>query len=249
MTISHKLFGDGPAVLLVHAGVCDGRMWRQQLDDLGRDHNMVVPDLRGYGDTHLEVAEKYSDARDLLDLLDQLGLESVAAVGASSGADVLMQAASSAPKRFSRLVLFCPPVFTLERPPELKTFGAEEGRLLDSGDIEGATDLHVRMWLGPEANGEAQELLRVMQQRAFELQIPAGEDVEIERYELRPELLTMPVKLFVGRHDLQFFHESAEYLMASLPNAKLAELPWAGHLPVLERPFEATELIRAALAG
>ena len=34
---------------------------------------------------------------------------------------------------------------------------------------------------------------------------------------------------------------------AALPHAELVELPWAGHLPSLERPLETAHLVRAAL--
>jgi 3-oxoadipate enol-lactonase len=249
MAIFHRVVGDGPAVLLVHAGIADGRMWDRQIEDLGRDHRVIAPDLRGFGETPLEVAEKYSDAGDLLDLLDELRLDNVAVVGASYGANVVLQAASRAPERFSRLVLIAPPVFTVERTPDLKAFGAEEDRLLEAGDVDGATEANVRTWLGPEADDEARELLRVMQKRAFEIQLAAGDDVENEDYEVRPELLTMPVKLFTGAHDLHFFRDSAAYLVDKLPSVEHVELPWAGHLPTLERPADGVELVRTALTA
>ncbi|HEY0471811.1 MAG TPA: alpha/beta hydrolase [Kribbella sp.] len=247
MTISHRVVGDGPAVLLVHAGVCDARMWDRQIEDLRRDHRVIAPDLRGFGETPLGAAEKYSDAGDLLDLLDELRLESVAVVAASYGANVVLQAASRAPERFHRLVLISPPVFTVERTPDLKAFSAAEDRLLEAGDVDGATDLNVRTWLGPEADGEAHELLQVMQKRAFDVQLAAGDEVVNEDYEVRPELLTMPVRLFTGAHDLRFFHDSAAYLVEKLPAVEHVELPWAGHLPTLERPADGVELVRAAL--
>ena len=236
-------------MLLVHAGVADARMWDRQVEDLRRDHRVITLDLPGFGETPLEVGEKYSDAGDLLELLDELGLDGVAVVGASYGANVVLQAASKAPERFSRLVLLAPPVFTLERTPDLRAFGAEEDKLLEAGDVDGATDLNVRTWLGPEADEQAHELLRLMQKRAFDVQLAAGDDVENEDYEIRPELLTMPVKLFSGAHDLQFFHDSAAYLVSALPNVEHVELPWAGHLPTLERPADGVELVRTALTA
>jgi pimeloyl-ACP methyl ester carboxylesterase len=50
-----------------------------------------------------------------------------------------------------------------------------------------------------------------------------------------------------GRHDLDFFAAVARHLVAGLPAAKYVELPWAGHLPNLERPDETTALIRRAI--
>jgi pimeloyl-ACP methyl ester carboxylesterase len=246
-SLHHAVVGTGPAVLLVHAGVADSRMWAGQVEDLRRDHQVITLDLRGYGETPLEVAAKYSDAGDVLALLDHLGIGTTTVVAASYGANVVLQAASRAPERFNRLVLMSPPVDGVEPTEDLRAFWAEENRLLEAGDVDGATALNVKIWLGPEADAEARELLRVMQARAFEVQLAAGDDVDNEEYEVTPAAITAPVKLFSGAHDLQFFREGAALLATQLPDVDYVELPWAGHLPTMERAAEGIELVRKAL--
>ncbi|MFB6726113.1 alpha/beta fold hydrolase [Kribbella sp. NPDC056345] len=227
-------------LLLLHAGVADSRMWHHQVEALSSTHRVIAPDLRGYGENPL--VPKYSDAGDVLTLLDDLGLDQVAAVGASYGGYVLQQAASRQPERFTRLVLLCAPTDNVEPDEALRALWAEENALIEAGDVEAATELMVQRWIGPDADDEARELLRTMQRRAYELQIPAG-DVDNEEYPVLPESLTMPVRLVTGAHDFQFFADSATYLADRLPNAERKDLPWAGHLPTLERPSEALELI------
>jgi pimeloyl-ACP methyl ester carboxylesterase len=51
------------------------------------------------------------------------------------------------------------------------------------------------------------------------------------------------VRLITGAHDFQFFADCATYLQERLPNPERIDLPWAGHLPTLERPAEALRLI------
>jgi pimeloyl-ACP methyl ester carboxylesterase len=242
MTISHAVAGDGPAVLLVHAGVADARMWARQVEELKVDHRVITVDLRGYGETPLEAGAKYSDAGDLLALLDELGVDSVTAVGASFGGYVVQQAASRAPELFNRLVLICAPTDNVVPTDDLRAVWAEENQLVEAGDIDGAADLTVRKWIGPDADDEARELLRTMQKRAYELQIPAG-DVENEEYAVEPEKISAPVRLITGALDFAFFADSADYLAERLPNSERIDLPWAGHLPTLERPAEALRLI------
>jgi pimeloyl-ACP methyl ester carboxylesterase len=241
MTISHWVVGDGPAVLLVHAGVADARMWARQVDELKTDHRVITLDLRGYGET--PVVPKYSDAGDVLAVLDELGVDSVAAIGASYGGYVVQQAASRQPERFSRLVLLCAPTDGVEPTADIRALWAEEGELMDAGDVDAATELMVRSWLGPEADDQAKELLWTMQKRAYELQL-AGGDVDNEEYELEPEKISAPVRLITGAHDFEWFRNCAAYLAERLPNAEHIDLPWAGHLPTLERPSEALGLIR-----
>ncbi|WP_040454469.1 alpha/beta fold hydrolase [Kribbella catacumbae] len=246
MTISHQVVGTGPAVLLVHAGVCDSRMWARQVADLRVDHRVITVDRRGYGETPLEAGAKYADAADVLEVLDELGVETTSVVAASYGAYVALQAASRQPERFSRLVLMSPPADGVVPTDDLRAFGAEEDRLLEAGDVGGATELNVRAWVGPEANDEARELVRMMQKHAFEVQLAAG-DVDNDEWEVGG--ITAPVKLFTGAHEFAFFAACAKQLSEILPNVDHTELAWAGHLPSLERPDEMTALIRAALTA
>jgi pimeloyl-ACP methyl ester carboxylesterase len=243
MTISHAVVGEGPAVLLVHAGVADARMWSALVEELRDDHQVITVDLRGYGETPLEAGAQYSDAGDLLEVLDAVGASAVTAIGASYGGYVVQQVASREPERFARLVLLCAPTDNVEPDGDLRALWGEENELLEAGDRDGATELMVRRWIGPEADDDARELLRTMQKRAYDVQLAAG-DVDNEEWPVEPEKISAPVRLITGAHDFRFFTDCADYLAERLPNAERIELPWAGHLPTLERPADALDLIR-----
>jgi pimeloyl-ACP methyl ester carboxylesterase len=217
-------------------------MWARQVEQLQADHQVITVDLRGYGETPLEPAATYSDAGDLLAVLDELGVDSVAAVGASYGGYVVQQAASRQPDRFNRLVLICAPTDNVVPTDDLRAVWAKENQLLEANDVAAATDLMVESWIGPDADDAARELLRAMQQRAYDLQLAAG-DVDNEEYPVEPEKLSAPVRLITGAQDFRFFADCADYLAERLPNPERLDLPWAGHLPTLERPAEALGLL------
>ncbi|GAA0596573.1 alpha/beta hydrolase [Kribbella sandramycini] len=240
MTLAYDVHGDGPPLLLVHAGVADRRMWQPQVAELQQTHRVIAVDLRGYGDS--PIAPEYSDADDVLNVLDELGVDEVTAVGASFGGYVVQQAASSQPARFNRLVLLCAPTDNVEPDDALRALWAEENRLLEAGDVDAATQLNVDRWLGPEADEQARELLHTMQKRAFELQLPAC-DVDNREHPITPEQISAPTRVITGAHDFRFFADSAAYLLDRLPKAERIDLPWAGHLPTLERPSEALRLM------
>ncbi|TDW70185.1 alpha/beta fold hydrolase [Kribbella pratensis] len=246
MTISYTVVGDGPTVLLVHAGVADARMWSALVEDLRDDHQVITLDLRGFGETPLEPGAKYSDAGDVLAVLDEVGAGAVSAVGASYGGYVVQQVASREPERFARVVLLCAPTDNVEPDEALRALWAEENALIDAGDVAGATELTVNRWIGPDASAEARDLLRTMQRHAYDVQLAAG-DVDNEEWPVEPERITAPVWLVTGAHDFRFFTDSADYLAERLPTSDRTDLPWAGHLPLLERPTETTTLIRTAL--
>lgn len=221
---------DRPAAFLVAAG-----------------RRVVRCDLRGYGSTRLDPGAVYSDAEDVLALVGELGLASFELVGSSYGGYVAQQVATALPDRVERLVLVCSAGDVADPDAALRGFWEEEARLITAGDVDGATELNVAAWLGPEADADAQALVRIMQGAAFAHQLAAG-DVENRYLPVVPEVLTMPVTLIVGAHDFDFFAATARALLARLPQAELVELGWAGHLPTLERPDDGLAALVAALA-
>ncbi len=247
MLLHHTLSGTGPALLLVHSTAADSRQWDPQRDALAAQWTVITPDLRGYGQSPLP-AEAYSNAADILALLDHLGIEQAAVVGSSGGGSVALQVASAAPDRVTSLVLLCTAAEGVEPTVDVRAFWAQEDALLESGDIEAATELNVGTWLGPDADAAAREQLRVMQDRAFRVQLAAGDDVHEEEVAVDLSRISAPTTVVTGEHDLDFFGRIARYLATELPNAELVELPWAAHLPNLERPAEVAALIARCLS-
>lgn len=249
MILAHDIDGDGPAVLLLHSGVCDRRMWEPQVPALARTHRVVRPDLRGFGDSPMP-GEAYADADDLVALLDSLGVAEAAVVGSSYGGRVAMELATKHPGRVSSLVLLCPAHRGVDPDEELQAFGAEEDRLLEAGDVEGAVQLNVRTFLGPDGDEATAERIAQMQRRAFEVQLAADAldpGPQPERVEVDPSRLAVPTLVVSGALDLAHFREVAAVLAAQVPGAEHVELPWAGHLPSLERPDAVADLLLEAL--
>jgi len=59
--------------------------------------------------------------------------------------------------------------------------------------------------------------------------------------------ITCPATVISGGLDLAWFRAVADHLVLELPRAVQIDLPWAGHLPNLERPTDTTQLIRRSL--
>ena len=95
--------------MLLHAGIADRRMWREQMPALAARHRVVALDLRGYGDSELPPAP-FAHHDDVVGLLDALGLDRAALVGCSFGGKVAVDTALAHPERVSALALFGAPV-------------------------------------------------------------------------------------------------------------------------------------------
>jgi len=236
MTLAYDVAGDGPAVLLLHSTVVDRRMWDPQVPALVEaGFRAIRCDLSGFGDSPLPT-ELYNDADDVVAVLSALRVGDFAMVGASGGGRVALEIAARWPARVSALLLLCTAVGGFERGPELRAFGAREDALLEAGDLDGAAELNAVQWLGPEADQQTHAAVRMMQRHVFDVQWGVDEEPEQRTYEYDLEAVTARTLLVTGAHDLPDFTRIADDLASVLPNAKRLELPWAGHLPSMERP-------------
>ncbi len=102
-------FGAGEPLVLLHGLMLTGEMFEPMLGALARRHRLIVPDLRGHGQSsHLPgpyTTEQMSE--DLAGLLDAYGIASADVLGYSRGGAVAQQFARRYPDRVRRLVLVC----------------------------------------------------------------------------------------------------------------------------------------------
>jgi len=245
--MSYDVAGTGPALVLLHSTVCDRRMWDPQWPVLAEaGYRVVRCDFRGFGATPAPSAP-YNDADAVLSLADELDLGPMALVGASSGGEVALEIAARRPRRVTALALVSAGMPGHEPTDELRGFWQREGELIEAGDIAGAVELNVATWLGPEADEATRERVRLMQRHAFEVQLAAPEEYEPVQADVDLHAITAPSLVVSGARDLPDFRLIAARLAALLPGAQAVELPWAGHLPTLERPRESSGLLTAFL--
>jgi pimeloyl-ACP methyl ester carboxylesterase len=97
----------GPPLLLLHGIGSRGVSWWPVVDALAGHFTLIVPDLRGHGDSDKPVSGylPHHYAADLNALLDALDLARPAIVGHSLGGVVAMSWAQGHPDRATRIVL------------------------------------------------------------------------------------------------------------------------------------------------
>jgi 3-oxoadipate enol-lactonase len=249
MTLAYDVAGAGPGLVLLHSTVCDRRMWDPQWDALQATGFRVVRcDFRGFGESPVASAP-YNEADDVMEVLDALGLDSFAIIGSSHGGRVAQEIAARWPKRVTRLVLVCSGSSELEPGPVLGELWTREETYLESGQIDAAVDLNVATFLGPEASQDAREHVRVMQRRAFDVQLAALEEQPPIDVDFSLSSIAAPSLVISGAKDLPEFGHVARRLGRQLPDSRVLELPWAGHLPTLERPDELNALLTGFLTA
>ncbi|MGW5123176.1 alpha/beta fold hydrolase [Streptomyces sp. NPDC004069] len=241
-------------MILLHSSVCDRRMWDPQWRPLAEAGFRVVrADFRSCGQSPAATGP-YSDEGDVAALMDVLELAEAAFVGSSYGGRVALRIAALHPQRVTALALLCAGRPGHEPGPEVRAFCEAEDALIEAGDLDTAAVLNARTWLGPEASEEVRAQVTRMQRKNFANWFAAhpaeqdgtaqeGTGHELPEPTLDLRTVTAPTLAVGGAHDLSDFREIAAGLPGLLRGARHLELPWAGHLPSLERPAEITTLL------
>jgi pimeloyl-ACP methyl ester carboxylesterase len=235
--------GEGPPVVLLHAGIADRTMWREHLApiaDSGR--RAFALDLPGFGEAGLEPGPQ-SPWEDVLQTLRLLTSGPVVLVGSSFGGAIALRVAAIAPSAVSALALFSAPAPGADEDPSAQlaaVWDAEEAAT-EQGDVEAAVWAIVDGWTLPDATEELRERIAAMQRRAFLLQ-QATPDAELGPDPLDEQLerlgeLQMPALCSAGTRDMPDFVEAARQMAEMLPQGRHATIPRAGHLAPLEQPL------------
>jgi len=243
--------GSGPAIVLLHAGIADRTMWSEHLGWLAdAGYRAVTVDLPGFGEAP-EPPGELAPWTDVLQTMDELSIETAVLVGISHGGNVALRVAVSAPERISALVLVG------ARPPgqkpsaELMAVWDAEESAVERGDIDAAVAAVVDGWTLPDAPPGLRERVATMQRRAYGWQAGTPEPEQApDPVEQDPAALTrldVPVLVAVGDRDKPDFAEGADVLVKSLPRARRAVIPGAGHLAPLETPEAFRELLEGFL--
>jgi len=125
--------GDGPAVVLSHGYLMDSSMFAPQVAALAPEYRVISWDERGFGGTRATGPFSYWDsARDVLGLLDYLGIERAVLGGMSQGGFLSLRAALLAPDRVRGLVLIDSQA-GLENPEAAPAYEQMEQIWMDQG--------------------------------------------------------------------------------------------------------------------
>jgi 3-oxoadipate enol-lactonase len=251
VALHSEVAGDGPAVVLVHEGICDSRMWEPQWEPWSRSYRLLRVDLRGFGRTPLERGS-FAHARDLIEAVERQGIERAAFVGVSLGGRVALEVAVERPELVSALVLVAPGLPGHEWSDDLRAEWAEEETAFEARDLEAAVEVSLRTWVdGPhrrpeDADSDVRRRVAEMQRRVYELALAVEEDEEellVEGLADRLGEVRAPTLVVVGEEDQPDMHAIAERLAREIPGARLAKIPATAHVPSMERPREFDELV------
>ena len=239
--------GSGPAVVFSHGIYMDHTSFSEQLKGLSDEYRCIAWDSRNHGETEADSSLTYWDhARDLLALLDHLGIESAVLVGMSQGGFIGLRAAIEAPERVRGLVTIDSQA-GLEDPAVVEGYTAMVEDWVENGPSQVLLETVAQIINGPGIdNAPWMEKWRSMSntrvQNAF--------GTLVERDDVT-EMLTQiecPALVIHGDQDMAIPMERAKALAEGLPGCDdLVVVPGAGHSAQMAAPDMVTEKIRGFL--
>jgi pimeloyl-ACP methyl ester carboxylesterase len=245
-----------PPILLVHGFSFSLESWDAWAADLARDHRVIRYDLSGHGLSGPDPQGQYGTqarVRQLVALMDSLGVRRAVIAGNSFGGQVAWNLAAQHPERVERLVLIDSAAFSIngvtEKPvavpdimrayllapsPAAVAFSATaiyaHPEKLPAGRLE-----QMRAMIARPGNGPA--LVSHLEQ----FTLPAPEDALAR--------IKAPTLILWGRADRVVPVDHAERIAAAIPGARTIIYDDVGHAPQEEASAQTLTDLRAFLAS
>jgi pimeloyl-ACP methyl ester carboxylesterase len=244
--IHHEETGTGDAVVLLHGGGMDLRMWDDQVPALAARYRVIRFDARGHGRSETPTTP-FRQCDDVADLLGRLGVERAALVGLSMGAGAATDTALEYPHLVSKLVV-CgagtnEPTFG---DPWIRDLQRAQAEAEARRDAPAWIDLFVRMGVvGPYR--EPAEVDRDVLAKCREMVTDTvrnharpgavGPDHVRGSWERLGEI-RVPALGIIGELDAHDHVAMVERFAAAVPDGRVVRIGGAAHMPNMERPAD-----------
>jgi pimeloyl-ACP methyl ester carboxylesterase len=237
--------GSGPAVLFVHGGLGDLRLWEPQALVLARHFRCIRYDLRFWGRSESPGVE-FSSVDDAIGVLDALDVDRAAIVGLSLGGGLALDVTLAHPERVWALVHVAAGVSGMPVDP----YSAEQAAAYEAAeaenDLETMMAIDFAVWAPLGADDELRDLWRATPDA---LGVPdAAKPLRAEPAGERLEEVGAPTLVIVPAHDPPAQREVGATVARRVPGAQLVEID-SDHYLTLREPDRVTAAIEAFLTA
>jgi 3-oxoadipate enol-lactonase len=247
MRLNHQVTGpeDAPAVVLGPALGTTLDLWAAQVERLSERFRVVAFDHRGHGGSEVPPGPYSIDdlGRDVIELLDELGLEQASYVGISLGAAVGLWLAENAGDRFHRFVLMCPPSY----PAGGAEVWTDRAAQVREAGTEAVADATLDRWFLPGWAEAHPDVVAGIRQQLVDTPAEgyAACCEALSVMDLRDGLenISAPVLLLTGDSDKSVPAETVLPLAAAIPGVRFEVLDEAAHLVTVSHADRVNSLL------
>jgi proline iminopeptidase len=266
--LPYRRFGHGQPVVCLAGGPGANAEYLEDLAGLDRDHELIVPDWRGTGDSEpaLTATGQGFDvlSNDLENLRGHLGFDAMNVLAHSAACTTTIVYAAAHPALLSALVLVTPSRWLYEAieddteaimhsradEPWYPDAMAARARLNEGADLEEIPALLAK--LGPASYarwGEREQEHAAMMEPS---QVDAvrmfwNARVDGEKVRARLGLVDAPVLVITGGLDAATGVNAGRAWAESFPNGRHVNIPESGHIPWVDEPETFASLVREFL--
>jgi pimeloyl-ACP methyl ester carboxylesterase len=230
-----------PIMLLVHGAGGSSRHWLPMLSQLNSALYPIAVDLPGHGETSGTVSNSVEVVAEFLDnFLTALNItQPIYYVGQSLGGLIGLQFALSYPQRVRRQVLMTTSANIKLHPDFLNS--------ALSGEWDLAT---LRQSFADEVPESSKELV-LNEFKHTRLSLCAEDFMGINQIDLSEAIasIKIPTLIITAADDVIISPRKGKLLLKQLPNARLIDIPGAGHYLQVEKPTEVAREIEGFLLG
>jgi pimeloyl-ACP methyl ester carboxylesterase len=242
--------GQGKPILLVHGYPLSGALFGRIVPALSQSYRVITPDLRGFGQSSAPATTDTVDvyAKDMLTLMDKLGIAKATIGGMSMGGPVVLSMYKMAPDRFNGLLLI-DTAFKKASPAEAGLWNGMATMASENGATDLIPFLLPQMLTGKtrtDDKAQASYLTAIIKE-ATTTGLISGAKALANRTDATELLGTIkvPTLVVVGEDDPLYGFEVAEMMQSKISGAQLHIVPDAAHAAIFEAPQDAGGAILA----
>jgi pimeloyl-ACP methyl ester carboxylesterase len=246
-SLYYEIAGEGPSLVLAHAGFVDRRMWDEQFPVFAQHFRLVRYDRRGFGNSRLGSGQ-FSHRRDLFQLLKLLKIERAHLLGCSAGGGTIIDFALEHPGMTASLVLVSSAVSGYQFQDAMPQPLQELITAVNAGDLDRAAEIAVRLWIdGPQRSSDQVDAR--LRERAHEMSLTALPNIFVREEPLEPPAigrlkeLAIPTLVITGDLDDTSVRTVGELLATRIAGARKVIISGAAHLPNMEKPEEFNRMV------
>ncbi len=249
----YEVSGEGPPLVLLHAGIADHRMWDHQVDEFARRYRVIRYDLRGFGKSDLPPGP-FSMRDDLYRLLTMLDVDRAHLVGVSMGGGIAVDFALDHPDMAGALVLVGASLGGRKPSDEYRRLSEATLAAVGGDETHRRVEAPLRMWVDgpsrtsdqvdPGVRARVKDMIVGNLGRPWDKATPQPLDPPAIA---RLGEVRAPTLVLVGELDVPDILATADLLASGIPGARKAVLPGVAHMPNMEMPAEFNRAVLAFL--
>ncbi|HEU0252026.1 MAG TPA: alpha/beta fold hydrolase [Pyrinomonadaceae bacterium] len=232
--------GIGRPLVLIHGYPFNRTLWDEQVNVLTHSYRVIVPDLRGFGDSDASTGSSTMNrlAQDVARLMDHLGISQAVIGGLSMGGYVVLAFYKQFPSRVRALILA--DTRAQADTEEGKQTRAQQAEKALTEGMGGIADAMLPKLLTPETVSKRPEIVKRVRDMMLKTK-PEGAAAALQGMAEREDQtqllsqITVPTLILVGSEDPITPVADSEKMHEAIAGSRLVVLDKASHVSNIEQ--------------